>query len=81
MKRSLIIAIAIMATTLIGATTTTSAPAAGGALAPASTDNVSCADLTSLSITAGTVTHAEVVDAGTFTPPVAPGGRTASRAS
>lgn len=81
MKRSVIIAIAIMATTLIGATTTTSAPAAAGALAPASTDNVSCADLTSLSITAGTVTRAEVVDAGAFTPPVAPGGRTVSRAS
>ncbi|SVD24639.1 uncharacterized protein METZ01_LOCUS377493, partial [marine metagenome] len=68
------IAIAIMATTLIGATAA-SAPAGGVKLAPARADNVLCADLTSISITAGTITRVEVVEAGAFTPPVAPGGR------
>jgi feruloyl esterase len=40
-----------------------------------------CEDLTSFSITEGTVTSAEVVETGAFTPPVAPGGRPPSAAS
>ena len=85
MRRFLMIAIAILATTLTDATAA-SAPAGGGAGALesfqlAGAQNVWCEDLTSLSITAGTVTRAEVVEAGAFTPPVPPGGSPASAAS
>ena len=80
MKRFLMIAIAIMATTLTGATAA-SAPDGGGGGALAGADSVWCGDLTSFSITEGTVTSAEVVETGAFTPPVAPGGRAPSRAS
>ena len=45
------------------------ASASGGA----SAQNVPCEDLTSFSITAGTITSVEVVEAGAFTPPGASG--------
>jgi feruloyl esterase len=77
MKRSLMIVIPILATTLVGATAA-SAPTGreGGALTGA--ENVSCEGLTSFSITGGTITSVEVVEAGAFTPPTAPGARPAS---
>ena len=80
MKNFLMIAIAIMATTLTDATAA-SAPAGGGGGALAGAQDVGCEDLIAFPITAGTVTHAEVVETGAFTPPVAPGGRSASTAS
>ena len=80
MKRFLMIAIVIMATTLADATAA-SAPAGGGGGVLAGADSVWCEDLTASSITEGTVTRAEVVEAGAFTPPVAPGGRPPSAAS
>ena len=80
MKNFLMIPIAIMATTLTDATAA-SAPAGGGGGALAGAQDVGCEDLTAFPITAGTVTHAEVVETGAFTPPVAPGGRSASTAS
>ena len=80
MKRFLMIVIAIMATTLADATAA-SAPAGAGGGALAGADNVWCEDLISFSIMEGTVTRAEVVETGAFTPPVAPGGRPPSAAS
>ena len=80
MKRFLMIAIVIMATTLADATAA-SAPAGEGGGVLAGADNVWCEDLTASSITEGTVTRAEVVEVGAFTPPVAPGGRPPSAAS
>ena len=80
MKRFLMIAIAIMATTLTDATAA-SAPVGGEGEALAGADNVWCEDLISFSIMEGTVTRAEVVETGAFTPPVAPGGRPPSAAS
>ena len=80
MKNFLMIAIAIIFTTLTDATAA-SAPAGGGGGALAGAQDVGCEDLTAFPITAGTVMLAEVVGAGAFTPPVAPGGSPASSAS
>ena len=80
MKNFLMIAVTIMATTLTDATAA-SAPAGGGGGALAGAQEVGCEDLTAFPITAGTVTVAEVVGAGAFTPPVAPGGSPPSTAS
>ena len=80
MKGFLIIAIAIMTTTLTTGTAAT-APAGGAGGALTDVRSVWCDDLTSSSITEGTVTHTEVVEAGAFTPPVAPGARPPSPAS
>ncbi len=88
MQRFLMIAIVTMATTLSDATAA-SAPVGGavGVLAgtdagtDSGSDAVWCGDLISSSITEGTVTSAEVVEAGEFSPLVAPGGRTPSAAS
>jgi feruloyl esterase len=71
MKHSAMIGIAVLAAILAGSTTAWTG-------VPVGTENVWCADLASVSIIAGTITHTEVVGAGTFTPPVAPGGTPAA---
>ena len=81
MKRFLMIAIVVMATTLTDATAATAPAGEEGKALAAGDDAVWCGDLTSSSITEGTVTSAEVVEAGAFSPPVAPGGRAPSPAS
>ncbi len=67
MKPPLMIVTAISATTLAGAATTSTGQLVG-------VENVWCADLATVSITDGTITHTEVVGAGEFTPPIPEGG-------
>jgi feruloyl esterase len=80
MKRFLMVAIIIMATTLTDATAA-SLPDGRGEAVLAMVEDVTCQDLASFPITEGAVTRAEVVEAGAFVPPVASGSRPPSAAS